>query len=441
MGILHKLGEIVDDAKSEYAKNVKIDFEEVLIRGNCDKETSIIGLSGYDEFISYLLREGYREKVQFVYINPPFFTKAKYAANFKLKDSRGQSKKIDMFAYDDRWGRNVETYIKDMTKGLLMIRDLLKDEGVIAIHLDKHASHYARLILDEVFGEENFINEIIWQYKSGGTNKNSFASKHDNILVYGKTKKHKFNVIKEKSYNRRMQQYGFKNVEEFKDEIGWYTMVNAKDVWQINMVGRTSSERTGYATQKPQALTNRLIKAFTDEGDIVADFFSGSGTTLGSALNLNRLCFCCDVNPMAISFNLSKTVGSDMPFKFVKNCKENYEVGDLKVYKDICEEGDIISLSSYEPVLDQSKFTSENYDFIKNMAKDNPEKLINFVSFDFDYDGVVHREDFSMKKIKEEILDCVKFSKQYGGKSNSKIHILAMDIFGGFSKTELVEKR
>lgn len=93
MGILHKLGEIVDDAKSEYAKNVKIDFEEVLIRGNCDKETSIIGLSGYDEFISYLLREGYREKVQFVYIDPPFFTKAKYAANFKLKDSRGQSKK------------------------------------------------------------------------------------------------------------------------------------------------------------------------------------------------------------------------------------------------------------------------------------------------------------------------------------------------------------
>ena len=106
--------------------------------------------------------------------------------------------------------------------------------------------------------EKNFVNEIIWTYKSGGSSKKHFARKHDTILVYSKTDKYYLSLPKEKSYNRGLKPYRFKGVEEFQDETGWYTMVNMKDVWNIDMVGRTSAERTGYATQKPEALLSSL---------------------------------------------------------------------------------------------------------------------------------------------------------------------------------------
>lgn len=103
--------------------------------------------------------------------------------------------------------------------------------------------------MDEIFGEDNFVNEIIWHYKSGGSGKRHFSRKHDTILVYSKTKKYYFLPDKEKSYNRGFKPYRFKGVKEYKDDMGWYTMVTMKDVWNVDMVGRTSSERTGYATQ------------------------------------------------------------------------------------------------------------------------------------------------------------------------------------------------
>ena len=167
---------------------------------------------------------------------------------------------------------------------LLLMRELLSDDGVLCLHLDWHASHYARVLLDEIFGSENFVNEIIWNYKSGGSTNKRFSRKHDNILIYSRTKKFKFRPQKEKSYNRGFKPYRFKGVEEFQDDIGWYTMVNMKDVWSIDMVGRTSAERTGYATQKPKQLINRIIEAFTDEGDIVADVFLRK-----------RNCWCCSI--------------------------------------------------------------------------------------------------------------------------------------------------
>ena len=126
-----------------------------------------------------------------------------------------------------------------------MMRDLLSDTGCLWVHLDWHAVHYVKVILDQIFGEKNFINEIIWTYKSGGANKRNFARKHDTLLFYSKTDNYIFNPQTEKSYNRGLRPYRFKGVEEYEDETGWYTIVNMKDVWSIDMVGRTSSERTG----------------------------------------------------------------------------------------------------------------------------------------------------------------------------------------------------
>ena len=213
--------------------------------------------------------------VDFIYIDPPFFSKADYGN------------------YDDRW-KDLDSYLSFVKTRLVKLKDILSDTGLIAVHLDWHAVHYVKVMMDELFGYDNFVNEIIWAYKSGGASPRSFARKHDTILLYSKTKDYFFNPQKEKSYNREGRPYHFKGVEEFSDENGWYTLVNQKDVINIDMVGRTSSERTGYATQKPEALLSLLIKACTKEGDLVLDIFAGSGTTGAAAFKNNRDFILCD---------------------------------------------------------------------------------------------------------------------------------------------------
>ena len=182
------------------------------------------------------------------------------------------------------------------------MKRLLKPTGSLFVHLDWHACHYVKCELDKIFGYDSFVNEIVWFYKSGGASKKRFSRKHDSILYYGRTDLCKYNVQKEKSYNRGFKPYRFKGVEEFKDENGrWYTLVNAKDVFEIDMVGRTSSERLGYPTQKPEKLLERIIKACSNEGDIVADFFCGGGTTAAVAEKLNRKWIACDISRIAVS--------------------------------------------------------------------------------------------------------------------------------------------
>ena len=180
---------------------------------------------------------------------------------------------------------------------------ILNDMGSIYLHMDWRISHWIRLILDDVFGYKNFRNEIIWSYKSGGASKKKFSSKHDNILFYTKSDDYIFNPLQEKSYNRGLKPYRFKGVKEHEDEIGWYTLVNMKDVWDINMVGRTSNERVDYQTQKPKELIERIIKASSKENDIVADFFCGSGTTCVVAKELGRFYIGCDISEKAVEIS------------------------------------------------------------------------------------------------------------------------------------------
>ena len=181
------------------------------------------------------------------------------------------------------------------------IHRILRDTGSIWIQCDFHISHWIRCLLDEEFGYKNCLNEVIWKYKSGGASKSKLSCKHDNICVYVKDlKQYKFNPIKAKSYNRGLKPYRFKGVEEFEDEIGWHTMINMQDVWEINMVGRTSKERVDYSTQKPLELMGRIIKLATDEGDLVMDGFCGSGGFLVKAKELNRNYIGCDINQKAI---------------------------------------------------------------------------------------------------------------------------------------------
>ena len=269
-------------------------------------------------YMKELLERGYAGAFRLIYIDPPFFTRSSFNASVSVRDSKGASHKVHHLAYDDKFDRSLEYYIENMTVRLLMMKDLLADDGLMWIHLDWHSSHYIKLVLDELMGEKNFVNEIIWQYKSGGSGKRHFARKHDSILVYSKTSKYYLDVPKEKSYNRDRKPYRFRGVAEYKDEGGWYTLVNMKDVWSIDMVGRTSSERTGYATQKPLELMRRIVLASTEEGDLCGDFFCGSGSLPEAAHMLGRRWIGCDSEEIATSMARRRLRKAGAEFAFVR---------------------------------------------------------------------------------------------------------------------------
>lgn len=404
---------------------------------------------------SLIETQGTAGKLKLIYIDPPFFSKANYDAVIKVGDES-----IKHFAYEDMWQKGMGEYLKMLTVRFMLMRDLLADDGTVWVHLDWHVVHYAKIILDEIFGENNFVNEIIWTYKSGGTGKRSFSKKHDTILVYSKSPKYYFKPLQEKSYNREFKPYRFKGVKEYRDELGWYTMVNMKDVWQIDMVGRTSSERTGYATQKPEALVERIIESCTKEGDLCADFFCGSGTFPAVCQRMGRKWIASDSGTLAIESTIkrlgsvngagtrvgskaagTKAIGtkSGCEFKVVTLEGENNEElrssgkARVKVNIEDVEMSDsnhiTVSLAGYK-LRNIEKLGSlideKSIDLVKRIARKSPLDLIESWSVDFDYDGKIHRpEQFFIREKSSMILSCEKLTREY-----NIISVKTVDVFG-----------
>lgn len=326
MSLLKKLDDILESARAEFSelkKELQIKKASQAVELFCDYDIEKYGnkddilntffLGNNLEFMKLLLYGDFTGKVQLVYIDPPFFSKAKYDAYVGYKGY-----KVKNTAYTDLFS-GLDEYIKMLSLRLFCMRELLSDRGSIWLHLDWHAAHYMKIVMDEIFGADNFVNEIIWSYKSGGSGKRSFSKKHDTLLFYSKTKNYYLDIPKEKSYNRGLSPYRFKNIKEYEDEIGWYTLVNMKDVWHVDMLGRTSKERTGYMTQKPESLMARILESCSKEGDICADFFSGSGSFAIAAAKLGR-------NWLASDFGTA--AGAIMRKRCLKNL-ENFAI----VYK------------------------------------------------------------------------------------------------------------
>jgi len=414
-------------------ENGRVLFEEIMNRETCDDYAidEIYGNGCEDDpnllasgdnlaFMEYLLKnKNMAGKIQLIYVDPPFFTNSKYQASVRLESSKlGQSPVIKTGAYDDKWEDSIEQYLSMLAVRFHMMRELLADTGAIWVHLDWHGSHYVKMLMDEIFGESNFINEIAWNYKSGGASKRSFARKHDTLLFYSKTKKYKFNILKEKSYNRELKPYRFKGVEEFQDEIGWYTMVNMKDVWSIDMVGRTSSERTGYATQKPEKLLARIIEACSDEGDICADFFSGSGTLGAACSRLGRKWIMCDEGDVATASQIlrlakQKEQPGERAFAVMRNVATKTEDRSSITFS---EDLGCLRIADYKP--DKFELSEADEEIAAKYIGEDGSSAINFWSVDFDYDGEIHRSD--------EIVEKRDFCTLKG----EKLHVIGYDVFG-----------
>ena len=378
------------------------------------------------EYMEYLLKgENMAGKFQLIYVDPPFFSNSKYQVSVRLEsDSLGKSPAIRTGAYDDTWEDSLQQYLAMLGVRFMLMKDLLADTGCIWVHLDWHSSHYMKTLLDEIFGYDNFINEVAWTYKSGGASKRSFARKHDTLLFYAKTNKYKFHPLKEKSYNRDFKPYRFKDVEEFEDELGWYTMVNMKDVWSIDMVGRTSHERTGYATQKPEKLLERIVEACSDEGDLCADFFSGSGTLGAVCERMNRRWILCDEGEVSVANQIRRFMTSRIgdgadekrfgAFTVVRN-SEDPEASASRLVR-CSEEMGCLRIKDYVP--DVMKLSDADEEIALQYLQDDSRSIIDFWSLDADYDGRVHRA--------EEIIG----SRDFCTLPDGNLHVIGYDVFG-----------
>lgn len=372
--------------------------------------------------------------LQLIYVDPPFFSKSKYQASLTMQSpALGKSSLIKIDAYDDFRASELHSYLQMLTVRLYRMRDLLSETGCIAVHLDWHVAHYVKVIMDEIFGREHFINEIIWTYKSGGTGRKYFARKHDTLLLYGKTNHYKFHTLKEKSYNRGLKPYRFQGVEEFQDEKGWYTMVNMKDVWNIDMVGRTSSERTGYATQKPEKLLERIVAACSDEGDLCADFFAGSGSFGAVCARMGRRWILCDESPLATAAAVTRLADLQKEMQEADGDEPGFDVEAAKdapegmlSAKDIPAgelavnvTGNHLELMRYEPP--ETVLRCSAPEEVKRFIKGDSLSLIGMWSVDFAWDGQVHRAG--------KILCSGERSVEIP-EGAENIHIAGYDVFG-----------
>ncbi|WP_423907550.1 DNA methyltransferase [Candidatus Spongiihabitans sp.] len=195
-------------------------------------------------------------------------------------------------------GLPMKAYLTFMAQRMIEMHRVLKETGSLYLHCDPTAGHYLKIMLDEVFGKHNFRNEIAWAYKTGGVSKRHFSRKHDVVFFYSKGREYVFNLQKEKSY--LSHKYGFKNIEILSDDGGTYRYVHCRDIWDIPALRGNQPEVTGYPTQKPLALLDRIIKASSNEGDLVLDPFCGCATTCVAAHRLQRNWIGIDVSDVAV---------------------------------------------------------------------------------------------------------------------------------------------
>ena len=228
-----------------------------------------------------------------IYLDPPFFTGRR----------RGTSRGQESFA--DQWDGGLESYLAFLQPRLAQCCRLLVEHGTLYVHLDWRAVHHVRVLLDAVFGYENFLNEIIWHYRTGGVAKRWFGRKHDTILAYAcRIGRHRFNVQHDGVFRTDGLKYAadgrpYKSTKKgrlYFNPLG--PMMT--DVWDIPFLSTVARERTAWPTQKPLALLERIIRAGTNPGDLVADFFCGSGTTLVAAQALGRRYLGCDASEEAV---------------------------------------------------------------------------------------------------------------------------------------------
>ena len=308
------------------------------------------------------LLEDYKGKVKLVYFDPPFMTGREFDASMPVGEKgyagdRAYYTRIP--SYSDSW-ESKEAYLNFLKEIFIGAKELLTEDGVICVHVDRHASHHVRLLMDEVFRENSFINEIIWHYRSGGSSKTSFPAKHDNIFIYGKSPKVKINPAAagkartDKRHNHMKRSVDidgrvYFSIKSNGKEYKYYEddIVSFDDVWEISHLQQKHPERTGFGTQKPLELLDRIIRSCSQKGDIVCDLFAGSGTTLISAINNGRRYLGVDKSSLSLlTFRRRLTARNNVDITIYHTSVADDKAG-ISLSKQVTEESVTVSFESY----------------------------------------------------------------------------------------------
>lgn len=336
-------------------------FKIIKTLGNAQhKDRNRLYLGDNKDVTASLLKDSFAGKIKLIYIDPPFGI-----GNDRCIEAGDGIKEQE--AYDDSWGKNLNVYLWMMYERLVLIKDLLAADGSIYVHLDYHTSHYIKIIMDELFGRDNLVNQIIWQRTGAHNDPQAFGRNYDIILFYQKSAKRVWNkplVDYDEAHLKRYFQQdaagrwfrlnnptgkgyqdhtrdfgrgqvkpprdrhwsitqgqidkwlaenrvvftssGYPFVKKYLDEMSGKPV---QSIWTDLIPPRSSRELTGFPTQKPEKLLERIIEASSNPGDLVADFFCGSGTTLVAAEKLGRRWLGCDSSKVAIKITKNRLLG------------------------------------------------------------------------------------------------------------------------------------
>lgn len=291
-----------------------------------------------------------RGKIDLIYIDPPFDSKADYRTKVTLSSGEIEQKPtvIEQFAYSDMWKDGTLSYLRMMFPRLVLMRELLTDTGSIYVHLDWHVGHYVKIILDEIFGKDNFMNEIIWGYGKMASSSKKFICNHDVIYLYKKSKVNYFIPIKTKldepikRLAREVVDGKLKNARNVDGTVKYVEITDKiiDDDWSdIPRVMPASKEYIAFDTQKPEKLIQRMISASCPEKGLIADFFAGSGPVGAVAERLGRRWIMADIGKPACLVMRKRLIDQDTKPFFYQSIgdyqKEQFEKSEFKKISDL----------------------------------------------------------------------------------------------------------
>ena len=272
--------------------------------------------------------------LKLIYIDPPFDVGADFSMDIEIggETFHKEPNLLEQIAYRDTWGRGADSFISMIYERLILMRDLMAEDASIYVHCDYRVNSFIRCAMDEIFGRDRYRNEVIWTYSGGAVPDDDFPRKHDTLLKYRKGDRHTFNV-QYRPYNeltaKRMQSVHkgvMVDVDRGTPVTDWWTDIKVP-------TGPANKEKVGYPTQKPESLLDRIIRVSTNQNDLIADFFCGSGTTAAVAEKLGRKWICTDLGKFAIHTTRKRLIGVQRELKAAGKPFRAFEVLNLGRYE------------------------------------------------------------------------------------------------------------